>query len=195
MISAVVLAAGYSRRMGFPKLTLPWGDRTVIGQVVSSLAAAGVEDIVVVTGSFRSEVEAALAGLPARPVFNPRHAEDQMLLSLQTGLHSLGGQVEASFVALGDQPQVEAPILRELLEAYLASKPALVVPSFEMRRGHPWILDRSLWPEVLSLDPPFTLRDLLNRFSDRIQYLVVDSDSILQDLDTPHDYRRLRPTS
>ncbi len=52
-ISAILLAAGQSRRMGRPKLILPWGDTTVLGQVVATFAAAGIEDILVVTGGAR----------------------------------------------------------------------------------------------------------------------------------------------
>ena len=70
-VAAVVLAAGQSRRMGRPKLVLPWGDTTVIGRVVQALLEAGLNEIVVVTGGARRQVEAALAGLPVRPVFNP----------------------------------------------------------------------------------------------------------------------------
>jgi CTP:molybdopterin cytidylyltransferase MocA len=62
-----------------------------------------------------------------------------------------------------------------------------------MRRGHPWLLDRSLWPEVMSLQPPRTLRDVLNEHASQIEYLVVANDSILRDVDTPQDYENQRP--
>ena len=58
-ISAILLAAGQSRRMGRPKLILPWGETTVLGQVVSTFAAAGIEDILVVTGGARDQIEEA----------------------------------------------------------------------------------------------------------------------------------------
>jgi molybdenum cofactor cytidylyltransferase len=64
MIAAIVLAAGRSKRMGMPKMTLPWGETTVISQVVSILAQSGIEQIVVVTGGASQDVEAALCGLP-----------------------------------------------------------------------------------------------------------------------------------
>jgi len=68
-----------------------------------------------------------------------------------------------------------------------------VAPSYRMRRGHPWIIDRCLWDEVLALKPPETLRDVLNRSADRIEYLAVESDSVLKDLDTRADYEQDRP--
>lgn len=100
---------------------------------------------------------------------------------------------EAALVALGDQPQIEAAIVRALVDAYRETRAPLVVPSYHMRRGHPWVLDRSLWPEALSAPARATLRDFLNAHSSRIHYLPVESASILQDLDTPDDYQRSQP--
>ena len=74
MTAAIVLAAGLSRRMGRFKLTLPWGDRTVIGQVVATLEAADVNEIIIVTGHRADEVAAALADTTAHAVHNPDYA-------------------------------------------------------------------------------------------------------------------------
>ncbi len=193
MISAIVLAAGLSRRMGRPKMTLPWGRTTVIGQVVSSLSAVDLEEIVVVTGGARDEVEAAVSQLPARVVFNPRFAEGEMLLSLQVGLSALAAECEAALVALGDQPQMERRIIQEILAVYGETHPRFVVPSYQMRRGHPWIVARPVWESIQALQPPATLRDILELHKGQTHYWVVDSPSVLQDLDTPDDYQRFHP--
>ncbi len=193
-ISAIILAAGLSRRMGVPKMTLPWGGATVIGHVVDVLAQAGIPDIRVVTGWRRKEVESALQDRPARCVFNPRFAEDHMLLSLQVGLFNLPAPIQACLVVLGDQPQIQASVVEAMLEVYRANRVALVVPSYQMRRGHPWLIDRSLWESILRLPPQVTLRDVLESHADKIHYLVVDTDSVLRDLDTPADYERERPS-
>jgi molybdenum cofactor cytidylyltransferase len=192
-IAAVVLAAGLSRRMGRPKMVLPWGETTVIGQVVTVLATAGVADILVVVGGARQRVESALSGLPARLVYNPRYSEDQMAFSLQAGLSSLAGNVDAALVALGDQPQIQTHVVQAIVDAYRETRASLVIPSYRMRRGHPWMIARPLWEQVLALRPPETLREVLNAHADQIHYLTVDNDSVLRDLDTPSDYDRERP--
>jgi molybdenum cofactor cytidylyltransferase len=202
-IAAVVLAAGRSRRMGQPKMILPWGDTTVIGQVVRTLAQAGLDEIVVVTGGARRQVEQALSGCPARTVYNPRYAEDQMALSLQVGLASLPAEFDAALVALGDQPQMRLKVVHDVVRAYQQTRAPLVFPSYRMRRGHPWIISRLLWPLLLALPdsqamssqpaPQRTLRDLLAPYADQICYVEVEDDSILRDLDTPADYRMERP--
>jgi molybdenum cofactor cytidylyltransferase len=194
-IAAIVLAAGRSQRMGQPKMLLPWGDTTVIGQVVRTLAKAGLGEIVVVTGGARQQVEAALQDHPARLVYNPRYEEDQMALSLKAGLASLSAGVEAALVALGDQPQMQQKVVSQVVQDFHESRAPLVFPSYHLRRGHPWIIARSLWGELLDREPPRTLRDLLRPYGNQIRYVAVQDDSILRDLDTPADYQKERPDS
>jgi len=192
-MGAVVLAAGMSTRMGKPKMLLPWGQKTVIGAVVDQLIQAGIADIVVVTGGSRHEVENILQGLPVRCVFNPEYRNGEMIHSLQLGLHSQSSSVTACFVVLGDQPFLNADTITLLVREYQLSGKDLIIPSYQMRRGHPWLAARPIWPEVEKLTPPHTLRDFLKGQAGKIHYLSVDDPSILLDLDTPEDYSRLRP--
>ena len=194
-IAAIILAAGLSRRMGQPKMVMPWGGRTVIGRVVQVLIEAGIGEIVAVVGGARLQVEAALAGLPARMVFNPRFEEDDMALSLQAGLNALPADIEACLVVLGDQPQIDPGIVTAVVDAFRSGGAKLVIPSYQMRRGHPWLAARSFWDELRALRAPDTLRDFINRHAEQIHYLNVDSPSVLKDLDTPGDYERERPDS
>ena len=195
MIAAIVLAAGESTRMGRPKMVLPWGKTTVVGRVVQVLSQGGVEQIVVVTGGAQERVEEALQGFPVRCVFNPRYTQDEMLLSLRTGLSALPSQCQAAMVALGDQPQIETYVVQSLLEKFRQSGSAMVIPSYKMRRGHPWILAQGLWETVYALPAGATMRDLIQKHAGQIAYLEVDTPSILRDLDTLEDYRRQRPKS
>jgi molybdenum cofactor cytidylyltransferase len=193
MVSAIVLAAGQSKRMGQPKMALPWGNTTVIGQVVKTLLQSGLEEIIVVTGGARDQVEQALQESPVRFVYNPDYGGGEMIYSLQAGLAVLGEDVDAALVALGDHPQMELAVVQLVLEEFAHTRAALVVPSYQMRRGHPWVISRSLWRVVLSMRPPDTLRDLLSSFDDRIHYVLVGAPTILLDLDTPEDYQRYQP--
>jgi molybdenum cofactor cytidylyltransferase len=207
-IAAIVLAAGRSRRMGQPKLPMAWGDTTVIGQVVRTLAFAGLDPVVVVTGGARQQVEAALKEHAVHTVYNPRYAEDQMTLSLQIGLADLPDEIDAALVALGDQPQIQLDIVQQVLQAYRESRSPLVFPSYQMRRGHPWIIARPLWDLLLKVTyselapsesssqetiSPRSLRETLLPYTSLIHYVDVTNDSILRDLDTPVDYDQERP--
>jgi molybdenum cofactor cytidylyltransferase len=194
-VTALVLAAGRSQRMGRPKMTLPLGASTVIGQVVASLAQAGLERILVVTGADRQGVEQALSRLPSGPVvetvYNPAFAAGEMLSSLQAGLRALGATCQAALVALGDQPQIQPEVARAVLAAYTAGMAPLVVPSYRLRRGHPWIVDRLLWKALFALQPDHSPRHFLAEYHQSIEYVVVDTNSILMDIDTPEDYAGL----
>jgi len=192
MIPALVLAAGLSRRMGQFKLLLPWADRTVIGQVVATLEAAGVEPIVVVAGHRAAEVETALAGSSARIVLNQDYASGEMLSSIQAGLRAVEHSgAAAALLCLGDQPQMAVETVKTVLAAGGQTRWAqVVIPSFQMRGGHPILLPRSLWAEILSARG--TLRDVLARHRDQICYIPVDTPGVLADLDTPEDYAAAR---
>jgi molybdenum cofactor cytidylyltransferase len=193
MISAIILAAGQSRRMGQPKMLLPWGKWIVIEQVIRTFIGAGIEDILVVTGGTRELIEKAIEPYPVKKVYNSHYEAGEMLSSLQLGLQTLPHQVQATLIGLGDQPQVQERTVRLVCEAYRESQSRLVVPSFQMRRGHPWLVAAPLWSEILGLKPPETPRDFLKRHAADIRYVEVDTPSVLADLDTPEDYQKMHP--
>lgn len=193
MVAAVVLGAGFSRRMGSPKLLLPWEDTTVIGAIVRTLHAAEVQPVVVVAGASHAEIAGSLVGQPVQVVANPRYQEDSMLLSLHCGLACLPQEVPAALVVLGDQPQLSIEVIRLILDAYTRSGSPLVVPSYRMRRGHPWLIDRSLWGEIMGLPAEETMRSFMHNRAASIHYVETEFESVIQDLDTPEDYARFRP--
>lgn len=200
MISAIILAAGESKRMGQPKMMLKWGKTTVLEHVISVFANAGVENIVVVTGAAREDVEAAISRLkndhPVRSVFNEGYSTGEMLSSIQCGLRELrDGVSRAALIALGDQPQVREGSVRRVCEMFKETGNPLVVPSYHMRRGHPWLAEESLWDEILAMRAPQTPRDFLNSHADQINYVEVDDEGILADLDTPEQYQAYEFTS
>ena len=192
MITAIILAAGQSRRMGQPKMLLPWGEGTVLGQVIATFQKVEVDELIVITGGYNDQVQ-TLVGTSARIVFNPGYEQGEMLSSIQCGVAELKPEAQATLIALGDQPQVQERSVRMVIEAYHQSGSPLVVPSFQMRRGHPWLVARPLWDEIMALHTPESPRDFLNHHTEDIQYVNIDDDSILQDLDTPEDYLKSRP--
>ena len=192
-IGAVILGSGLSRRMGTPKLILPWGDTTVIGQIIRTLKQAGVFSIVLTTGGARVEVENAVKDLNVITAFNPDFASGEMISSLQTGLLQTPSKCSAIFIVLGDQPQIEAGVLKVLIDQYDQHPDQIIIPSYQMKRGHPWIVPRIFWGDLLTLTPPSTMRDFLDAMQDKIIHIPVDFPGILKDLDTPEDYQSQKP--
>jgi len=195
-IAAVILAAGLSKRRGQPKMLLPGGETTVLGQVMTTFAEAGVSELVVITGGAREAVEAEVARLaekfPLRCVHNPEYERGEMLTSLQCGLAALGPEVESALIGLGDQPQLSLSAARKVVAAAETPGARLLVPSYNLRRGHPWLVQRDLWGKLLALKSPATLRDFLNEQTSEIFYIEAHQ-TILKDLDTPDEYQRESP--
>ena len=192
MISAIVLAAGQSKRMGSPKINLPWGERTVLGQVLSTLLKAQVGEIILVTGAYAVFGVDDLLNQGIKQVPNPDYVSGEMLSSFQVGLQAAADDSQAALLALGDQPQMELGVVQEVVHTYTLSQPPILIPSYHLRRGHPGVISRRLWDEILSMKPPATMRDFLHVHAEEIQYLEVATATVLQDLDTPEDYQRYR---
>jgi len=193
MISAIILAAGQSKRMGQPKMLLPWGEQTVLTHVISVFQSAGVSDIIIVTGGARVEIEELVSGLNVGINHNDEYAKSEMLSSIQCGIRTLTRQTQAALIGLGDQPQVQERSVRRVCEAFFETRSNLVVPSYQMRRGHPWLVASPLWDELLKMDSPQSPRDFLSTHAKEIKYVDIDNPSILEDLDTPDDYMKFKP--
>jgi molybdenum cofactor cytidylyltransferase len=191
-IAAIVLAGGLSSRMRQSKVLLPWDHRPIIRVIVDRLKRMRLDDIVVVTGHLAGRVEAALADEPVRFVHNEAYREGEMLSSLQAGLRALPDEIGACLVVLGDQPQLDNRIVHEITCAYAEGKGTIVAPSYRHRRGHPILIDRMYWRDLLNLPPGSAPRDVINAHADETFYVNVDTDSVLRDVDTPDEYDQER---
>lgn len=190
-VTAVVLAAGLSSRMGVNKLLLPWGDVPVLGRTLANVTESAVTDMVVVVGHDRERTE-PIAAHYGRVVINESYAKG-MLSSVQAAVGQLPANVDAALVVLGDQPMVGPAIIDELLAAYAGGPVGLVAPAHEGRRGNPVLIDRRYFAELMALPPDEAPRVLLRQHTDDLCLLDVATDAILHDLDRPEDYARLRP--
>lgn len=187
-ISAIILAAGKSARMGQNKLLMKWGNVTVLEKVIQTLQSAEINDIIVIT---TNEISKSITHYQLQITLNETNQE--MLSSIQLGLQNQKAESEAVIICLGDQPQIESGSVKAVCEAYQKSKSNLVVPSYQNRRGHPWLVAKPLWSEILNMKENQTPRDFLNKHSNEIEYVNLDTPTILQDLDTPEDYLKYKP--
>jgi molybdenum cofactor cytidylyltransferase len=199
--AAIVPAAGASRRMGRPKLLLPYGGGTVLGALVAALRAAGAAPIVVVAAVDDAGLRAwcAAAG-ELTAAINPA-PERGMLSSILAGLAALGGAGEVErrgaplLVCPGDLPALRPGTVSELLRRRQAAGAGLAVPVYRGRRGHPLALAPALISEIASLDPARGLRQLLDLHPDDLLSVEVDDPGCVADLDSTDDYERLRAGS
>lgn len=156
---------------------------------MEQLVRARLEEIVVVLGHQADAVKRLLKPYGVTCVVNKAYKNGEMLVSMQTGLRTLSPRMAAALVVLGDQPRMEPRTIYKVLKAYAEGQGDIVMPSYQMRRGHPYLLDRRYWQDIWALKAGQSPREVMNANSAAIAYVEVTNDSILRDVDTPQDYR------
>jgi molybdenum cofactor cytidylyltransferase len=191
--SAVVLAAGLSSRMRGPhKLLLPVDGQPAVRRTVSALAAAGPEEMVVVTGFKGRAVMEALDGLPVTFQSNPRY-EDGQMTSVAAGVAALRAPCSIVLVCLADQVLLDAADYRELVDAFAAMQRgsilgSIVIPMFNGQRGNPVAFSASYAAEVISGHVNPGCRKLIAEHPDEVFIHEAAHDRFTTDMDTPEDY-------
>ncbi|MDD2502165.1 MAG: nucleotidyltransferase family protein [Geobacter sp.] len=184
--AAIILAAGFSSRMGQDKALLPLGDTTALELLVSSYQQAGVAQIMVVTGSNH----AALAQLSLRvELLQNSTPENGMFSSIRLGADRLDPKVAAFFVQPVDTPLVRPETLQRMLNHLQQQDSCCVIPCCDARRGHPPLLRAALIAAILGHDGSDGLRGLLSQSA--VQELHVDDPGVLLGMNTPEEYRQL----
>ncbi len=190
--SAVVLAAGLSRRMGAPnKLLLPIAGQPMIRHVVQTLVASDFAQIVVVLGHQALEVGAAIRSLGVRVVHNEQFESGQVS-SVRAGLAALTPATDAVMVCLGDQPLLTRLDIQLLKRAFVErDRGSILVPMYGERRGNPVVLDWQSAEETLKRGTNFGCRHFMEENAERVCLWQASSDHFIRDVDQPADYQAL----
>jgi molybdenum cofactor cytidylyltransferase len=195
-IFAVVPAAGLSRRMGQPKLLLPVGGRTVIARVLDALRCGGVAATYVLLRCDDLELQQEIRSRGVCTELVERPTED-MRASVQRLLQRIAEEQsprteDAWLLAPADHPVLNPLIVARLIEEWRAHPTGVVVPTCGRRRGHPTLFGWPLAEQVARLPAGQGLNRLLQDVPEQVRAIAVESPEILQDLDTPADYARLK---
>lgn len=194
MIPGVVLAAGAATRMGRVKALIPTAvaGETFLSRIVTTLDAAGVDDVVVVLAPGADDVRRAVLTLPilARLVENP-HPERGQLSSVLAALAAIDHPgVSGMLVTPVDVPFVSADTAQALIVAWRRTRAPVVRPSRAGRHGHPVIFDRAVFDALRHADPALGAKAVVRAYGAAVLDVVVDDDGAFQDIDTPEDYER-----
>ena len=189
--AGVVLAAGASTRMGSPKQLLPVGGRPLLELVVQRACASSLDEVLVVLGANSEEILEGVELGRAGVVHNPDHASG-MSSSLRVGLSALGEEVERAMVILGDQPDISAGQLDELLDLQALSRLPAAALSFGGMLHPPVVLARELWGALSELEGDVGCRALIRARPELVAPLAASTDPRHPvDVDTLDDYWRL----
>jgi CTP:molybdopterin cytidylyltransferase MocA len=188
--TALILSAGFSSRMGEFKPLLPLGGMTVLERAVSLFRAAGVDDIRVVIGHRRRELEPLLERLGVRVIVNDRYQEG-MFSSIVAGAESIADDSPPFFVLPVDIPLVRPATIRHLLEEYEEGRDDVLYPSFQGERGHPPLIAGRHARAIVEWRGTDGLRGALARWESGARSIQVADGHILNDMDTPEAYGEL----
>jgi len=188
-VYGILLAAGESRRMGYPKPLLKIDGETFVAHTAMTMLSV-LARLAVVVGAHADRVRPAIPTDPRiNIVENPEWSRGQ-LSSTKAGLRSLPADASAAMIHLIDHPTVKAETFAAVLEAYRQSGKPIVIARHDGRRGHPVLFDRSLFAELLDAPEDQGARVVVNAEPSRVVYTDVSDPGILLDLDTPEELIR-----
>jgi molybdenum cofactor cytidylyltransferase len=191
VLSAIVLAAGESRRMGgCIKALLPLGDSCFVENIVHCLFRVGTGEVLVVLGSGHEIIEREAHIPDARIVVNGQWRTGQ-LSSLRAGIRNLSDQSAGVLFTPVDHPLVREKTYGILIDAWMEDRSRIVIPRFRERKGHPAIFPKRVFERVLEGELPNGARDVIYEEWDSVSFIPVDDPGVVWDIDTPDDYTRL----
>ena len=189
-IGAVILAAGYSSRMGAFKPGLHIGDETVISRLVGSFRSAGISDIVVVSGHNRQELLSLINGLEVTESYNEKYPEG-MFTSIQAGVQKTDKALRGFFLIPVDCPLLEAETI-DLLVSNIRDDSSFVVPCYRGKKGHPLYIPMKYRDEILNYDGNGGLKAITDKYDDQMIRIETGRESTVLDMDTLAAYEELK---
>ncbi|MFZ5642168.1 MAG: nucleotidyltransferase family protein [Bacillota bacterium] len=186
MISAVILAAGQSARLGVPKQLLAYKGRPILRVTAENILAAQVFEVIVVIGHEAGRVSKSLEGLRVKIIENTLYKTGQAS-SVRSGLEAVSPDAEAVLFALGDQPLVRSETLAVLIERHMDSR-GITAPFYNGRRGNPVLFKRDLLNSINLISGDTGARGIIDRHPYLLRKVPVNDSGVLFDVDTWEDY-------
>jgi molybdenum cofactor cytidylyltransferase len=193
MLSAIILAAGMSTRMGQNKLLLNFKDKPLIAHAVDTLLLSEVDEIVVVLGHEAEKVRDQLRGRQVRLVENPNYREG-LSTSVRVGVRAVSPQAAGLMIYLADQPLLEPADINSIIKAFALAKQvdkSIVVPLFHGQRGNPVILESSYREAILDVVGDVGCKRIIKRYPDKVFAIEMATDHVVRDVDNIDDYEEV----
>ena len=184
--SAIILAAGEPRQMSHFQPMLKLNGKSVIRRQIDAFRAAGVDDILIVSGFHAGMLERHLAGETVRFVKNEEYATTDMMASFQCALRAIPSECDRVLMTPGDVPYLNVETIEELLRS---TKP-VAIPSYRGSAGHPAMIRKSCFSSLLNYKGERGLRGALAQWKKDTEFVPTDENGMLIDINTELDYQR-----
>ena len=187
MISAILLAAGQSKRMnGENKLTKKIQGSPLIKHSVKNILASSADELIIVLGYQKEIVEKLIdKNEKIKFVFN-KDFESGMASSIKTGIDNLSDKTEAFFICLGDMPMVSPDIYNQLIKS--KDNKEIIVPTYKGQQGNPVLFDKSMKEKVLDIRGDVGAKKILELGKAKILNLEINDQSIAKGFNTQDDF-------
>lgn len=193
-ISAIILAAGESKRMGESKLLLKWREASIFEDTVDNYLASAVNEVNVILGNRATEMEKIIGDRSVTVAINPAYTKG-MSTSIVIGINVMSPRTQGIMLALADQPSITSQTIDKLIQVFQQRKKGIILPTYHGQRGNPVIFDIKYRNELLALQGDIGGREIVHRHYDDVQEVSVDNRGVLIDIDTPEDYKRQKPVT
>ena len=190
MISAILLAAGQSKRMGgVNKLTKKIQDVPLIKHSVKNILAASIDELIIILGYQKEIIEKLIdKNEKIKFVFN-KDFESGIASSIKTGLNILSEKNEAFFICLGDMPMVNPNIYNQLIKS--KDNKEIIVPNYNGQQGNPVLFNKSMKEKIINISGDVGAKKILERNKDKIFNLEINDQSITKGFNTQGDFSSL----
>ncbi len=190
-LSAIILSAGASTRMGSPKALLKIGEKTFLQHIVDELHSANVSEIVIVLGADAEKIQSTLDWFDGDVVVNNDWQRGQ-LSSLITGINFLEKKnIDGVIVCPVDHPLISAKLISELASAFYSANKKIIIPVFNKQRGHPIIFSKELFSEIQNAPLEVGAKAVVRKSSDEVFEMESDERGILVNIDTMEQYQEI----
>ena len=195
MISAVILAAGESKRMGKQnKLLLPVAGEALLIKLIKSVCDSDVGQVIVVIGHEAEKIRRKLNNFPLSFVYNPNFSEG-MTTSIKFGVKEVSPDSDGFLICLADMPFINTSEISKLIHAYVQNrikkKRLIVVPVFQGQRGNPVLFSSEFRNDILEHKKESGCKEVIMNNSESVKEIEMDDDNMLLDVDNLDDYQRL----
>jgi molybdenum cofactor cytidylyltransferase len=186
--SVILLAAGYSSRMGTLKALLPWDGLPLIEYQIRQLMETSFTDIIVVLGYESNRVKKTIEKYPVQIVINNNYAYGKTS-SIKEGINALPHETQTYLIVSVDTP-IDAQTVENMLQHFLHTQANIIIPVNSGKRGHPILIDACLKKELLSItEEKMGLKEILETHHSAIGELEVEKEHILFNLNSKEDYQ------
>jgi len=188
MIEGIILAAGNSTRMGFPKALLKAGKYTFIETIILKLISASIKNIMVILGNNYSFVQPIIIKYPVKLLKN-ENVDGGQISSIRIALENISNEAKGFISFPVDFPFVTVETLKALIDAFLITEKSIIIPKYKNRRGHPVIFKKIIFPYFFYCPLDEGARWIMKNFDSEIYEVDVEDDGVLYNINSLTDYR------